>query len=74
MAETQRTIWVLSMSADAEISQAMEEYSNTTYLKSVQHKVNSKARISRDDCDLKALAAFLEARNPFDWDQSLHCI
>ena len=42
--ETQRTIWLLSISACAEIVQANEEYSNTTYLKSVQHKNSTKAK------------------------------
>ena len=57
------------MPAYAEISQGMEEFSNTTYLTSEQHKNSTKARISRDNCDMKALAEFLE-----DTDQSLHCI
>ena len=74
MAEAQRTMWLLSMPAYAEISQGMKEFSNTTYLTSEQHKDSTKARISIDNCDMKALAQFLEARNPFDGDQSLHCI
>ena len=62
------------MPAYAEISQGMEEFSNTTYLTSELHKDSTKARISIDNCDMKALAEFLEAMNPFDGDQSLHCI
>ena len=62
------------MTACAEISHAMEELSNTTYLLSEQHEDSTKARISRDNCDMRVLAEFLEARNPFDGDQSLSCI
>ena len=61
------------MPACAELSQDMEEFSNTIYLKSEQNKDSTKARISRDNGDMKALAKFLEARNPFDADKSLPC-
>ena len=49
----------------------MGEFSNTLYLTSEQHKYSTKARISRNNCDMKALAEFIEARNPFDGDQSI---
>ena len=62
------------MPACAEISHAMEELSNTPYLTSEQHEDSTKAKISRDNCDMKALAEFLEARNPVDGDQPLSCI
>ena len=74
MTESQRTIWFLSMPACADVSQAMEEFSNTTYVSSEQHKDSTKARISRDNNDMKSLAVFLEARNPFDSDPSLRSI
>ena len=74
MTESQRTIWLLSVPACADISQAMEEFSNTTYVSSEQHKDSTKARISRDNNDMKSLAVFLEARNPFDSDPSLRSI
>ena len=44
------------------------------YLSSEQHKDSTKARISRDISDMKSLAVFLEARNPFDSDPSLRSI
>ena len=74
MTEAQRTIWLLSMPACADVSQAMEEFSSTTYVSSEQHKDSKKARISRDNRDMESLAVFLEARNPFDSDQSLRSI
>ena len=74
MTEAQRTIWLLSMPACADVSQAMEEFSSTTYMSSEQHKDSTKARISRDNSDMESMAVFLEARDPFDSDPSLRCI
>ena len=48
----------------------MVELGNT-YLTSEQHKDSTNARVSGDNCDMKALVEFLEARNPVDGDQSL---
>ena len=64
MSESQRTVWLLSMPACADVSQAMEEFSYTTYMSSEQHKGSTKARISTDNSDMKALAVFLDTRNP----------
>ena len=41
-----------------QLSQTMKEFSNTIYLKSEQNKDSTKARISRDNGDMKALAKF----------------
>ena len=60
------------MPACADVSQAMEEFSSTTYMSSEQHKDGTKARISRNNSDMKAV--FIEARNPFDGDPLLRSI
>ena len=74
MTQAQRTIWLLLMPACAEISQTMEVFRSTSYLKSEQHKDSTKARFFIDNGEMKGLARFLEARNPFEGDQSLRCI
>jgi len=71
MTEMQRTIWLLSTPACADVNQAMQEFTKVTYSSSEQHKETSNARQVRDDRDMKTLLEFLEARNPFNDDPSL---
>ena len=54
MTEAQRTEWLFSMPALADISQVMDDYSSTTYMSSEQHKDSTNARIFRDNKDIKA--------------------
>ena len=62
------------MPACADVSHKKEEFSSTTYMSSEQDKDNTKARISKDNSVMKALAVVTEARNPFGGDPSLRSI
>lgn len=62
------------MPACADLSQAVEEFSSPTRIFSEQHEDSTKARFSRDNSDMEALAVFLDARNPLRWDPSLQSI
>lgn len=71
MSETQRTVWLLSTPACAEINRAMQEFTGIYYSSSEQHVDSREARISRDHNDMMELLQFLEARNPFRDDPAL---
>ena len=66
MTELQRTVWLLSTPACAEVSRAMQEATNITYDTSEQHKETSQARLQRDLKDSLKILEYLLARNPFD--------
>ena len=66
MTELQRTVWLLSTPACAEVSRAMQEVTNITYNTSEQHKETSQARLQRDLKDSLKILEYLLARNPFD--------
>ena len=66
MTELQRTVWLLSTPACAEVSRAVQEVTNITYDTSEQHKATSQARLQRDLKDSLKILEYLLARNPFD--------
>ena len=66
MTERQRTVWLLSTPACAEVSRAMQEVTNITYDTSKQHKETSQACLQRDLKDSLKILEYLLARNPFD--------
>ena len=49
MGETQRTSWLLSMPACAEMNAAMQDFTQINYETSKQHKKMSTARLKRDE-------------------------
>ena len=66
MSEAQRTLWLLSMSACAEMNLAMQVFSATNYATSEQHQDASLSRRKRDSHDVKQVVQFLQARSPFE--------
>ena len=66
MSEAQRTLWLLSMPACAEMNHAMQNFSGTNYATSEQHQDASLSRRNRDSHDVKQVVDFLEARSPFE--------
>ncbi|XP_053373150.1 uncharacterized protein LOC123533634 [Mercenaria mercenaria] len=75
MTEMQRTQWLLSMPASAEMNNAMQEFCETVYKTNAQHKDVGKSRLLRDEKDTSILLDFLQERNPFeDSDTSLRNI
>ena len=74
MNESQRTQWLLSMPACAEMNSAMQELTDNHFMTSNQHKDMTKARTIRDEQDNTKLLGFLQERNPFDQDSSLRNI
>lgn len=65
MEEKQRTRWLLAMPVCAEVSEAMQDLSQTLYTTSDQHKDMTEARKSRDQKDCKQILEFLEDYSPF---------
>ena len=65
MGKTQRTSWLLSMLACAEMNAAMQDFKQINHKASEQHKEMSTARLKQDEKDSKA------DRNPFTDDTSL---
>ena len=74
MSESQRALWVLSMPACSDINRAMQTFTELDFWSTEQHKDVTTARQTRDNDDLRSLLGFLQNRNPFDRDTSLHNI
>jgi len=75
LTETQRSLWLMSMPACADINQAMQDLSGVGYFSSEQHKDETQARKKKDTDDIKTLLTFLKSRNPFiEGDRSLRNI
>ena len=70
MSEKQRLVWLLSMPTCIEVNYAMQDFSQVKYVTSDQHKDLGKSRQIRDTNDSEKIAAFFEARNPFNTDDS----
>ena len=66
LSDIQRTKWLLSMPICLQMNSAMQDFSQTVYKTSEQHKETAKARVSRDSKDLNTMLSFLRKRNPFD--------
>ena len=71
MTETQHLLWVMSMSACANMSDAMQKFTGVSYETSDQHKDISKARQARDVNDTLNLISYLAQRDPFVENPSL---
>ncbi|KAK6181968.1 hypothetical protein SNE40_009743 [Patella caerulea] len=74
MAESQRTQWLLSMPACADLNGAMQDLTEANYVTSDQHKDSTMTRKTRDNRDNLALLGFLQDRNPFTHDSFLRNI
>ncbi|CAC5420074.1 unnamed protein product [Mytilus coruscus] len=77
MTKSQRSLWLMSMPACAEINQAMQDLSGVGYFSSEQHKDETRARQKKDTDDIQTLLTFLKGRNSFiepEVDRSLRNI
>ena len=69
MSEIPWLVWLLSMPACADVNRAMQDITDVNYTTNEQHKDSAKARQ-----DTTKVLHFLEDRNPFTMDPSLHSI
>ena len=69
--EVQRSVWLLSTPATAEINRAMQEFSGVKYHCSDQHKEVSSTRIERDHSDAMKMYEYLIEHNSFDFGTKL---
>eukprot|EP00112_Aurelia_sp_Birch-Aquarium-sp1_P015562 Seg3462.1 transcript_id=Seg3462.1/GoldUCD/mRNA.D3Y31 product="hypothetical protein" protein_id=Seg3462.1/GoldUCD/D3Y31 len=74
MGKAQRVSWLLSMPACTKINSAMQEFAETAYETSEQHKDVLPARVKRNEKDTRALFLFLQERDSFANDTSLRSI
>jgi hypothetical protein len=74
MNENQLAVWLLSMPECAEMNNAMQEFTDTAFCASEQHKEMTTARQNRDLKNMKIVAEFLSDRNPFTDDVTLRNI
>ena len=74
MTESQRTRWLLSMPACAEVNSAIQELTDNYFTTSEQHKDMTRSRQMRDEEDKNTLLGFLQDRTPFVQDSSLRNI
>ena len=65
MRDLQRSLWLLSSPACAEINIAMQNYTGVLYEGSKQHKETTKARLEKDYNDAIHVLQYLMERNPF---------
>ena len=74
MTESQQAQWLLARPACADINNAMQQFTDTEFYTSEQHKENTQARKSRDHKDTLTFLSFFQDRNPFDEDHALRNI
>jgi hypothetical protein len=74
MTEQQRTLWLLSTPACAEVNKAMQKLTGVNYNTGEQNKDMTKARQARDWKDTLTVLQHLKERNPFSSDPSLRNI
>ena len=63
--EHQREFWTMSAPVSSAYNYAMQEFSNTVYTTSEQHKEATTSQLERDRADLAILATKLEQHSPF---------
>ena len=73
-AELQRSVWLLSTPACAEINRSMQEVTGVKYEASDQHKETTQARLAKDFKDSVNIMKYIFARNPFDNQKELMSI
>ena len=74
MGDSQRTQWLLSMPACADMNSAMQELTGLVFSTSDQHVEAGETRQKKDEQDRQSLLRFLLNRNPFAGDMSLRNI
>ena len=74
MTEHQRAVWTMSAPISSTYNLAMQDFNNTMYTTSEQHKETTDARIERDRTDLEKLATKLEEHSPFSGETTLRNI
>ena len=74
MSETQRNVWLLSMPARAEVTEAMQCLTGVRFETSEQHKDMGSTRQTRDVDDTLTLLDYLRNRSPFSHEPSLRSI
>ena len=74
MGDSQRTPWLLSRPACADMNSAMQEVTGSEGATRSQHAESSLSRQKRDDKDMRSLLNFLLSRNPFACDETLRSI
>ena len=72
--ETQSLLWVLSMSACAEINSSMLQLTNVKYNTCEQHRETTYARVARDANDTQEVLLYLSQRSPFTAETSIRNI
>lgn len=65
LSENQRSQWLLSMPACAEVTNAINEFTGVAYTTSEQHKEAENSRMERDKKDIVSMLRFLKDRDPF---------
>ena len=74
MNDLQRSIWLLSTQAAAEVNRAMPKFTDVTYATNDQHKEVSNLRIERDHNDSVKVAEYFLERFPFGKGRELNNI
>ena len=74
MTEHQRAVWTMSAIVSSPYNYAMQEFFETVYTTSDQHKDASAPRMARDKEDLAKLAAKLDQQSPFSDEVTLRNI
>ncbi|GFO09070.1 endoglucanase [Plakobranchus ocellatus] len=74
MGDSQRSQWLLSRPACADMYSAMQEVTSSENTTSGQHAESSQFRMRSDDEDMRSLLNFLLSRDPFGCDETLRGI
>ncbi len=74
MTEHQRDVWTMSAPISSAYNYAMQEFSNTVYTTSEQHKEATLSQMERDREDSTTLATKLEQHSPFSKETTLQNI
>ena len=74
MTDEQRIVWTMSLPVSSLYNLAMQDFTDTTYASSEQHKDIAQSRVKRDASDLEKLSTKLRPCSPFALDPSLRNI
>ncbi len=74
MSDEQRIVWTMSLPVSSLYNLAMQDFTDTMYASSEQHKDIAQSRVKRDASDLEKLSSKLRPCSPFAPDPSLRNI
>ena len=74
MTDEQRIVWTMPLPVSSLYNLAMQDFTDTTYASSEQHKDIAQSRVKRDSSDLEKLSTKLRPCSPFALDPSLRNI